>query len=92
MPYKSLYKCKDAFPDACKIHGTKLVFFDNTYMYPQDGRKLTEQTPFEPLGRKAKVRRTMAEMMLREIQSGELDHYMVYQVSYIEIIHEALVM
>lgn len=59
--------------DACKIHGTKLVFFDNTYMYPQDGRILTEETIFEPVGRKGKVRRIMAEMVLKEIQSGELE-------------------
>lgn len=58
--------------EACKINGTKLVFFDNTYMYPQDNRNMTEQTPFQPLGRKAKVRRTMAEMVLKEMQSGEL--------------------
>ncbi len=38
--------------EACKINGTKLVFFDNTYMYPQDDRVLTEQTPFAPVGRK----------------------------------------
>ncbi|MDM1071334.1 NAD-dependent epimerase/dehydratase family protein [Empedobacter brevis] len=59
--------------EACKINGTKLVFFDNTYMYPQDDRILTEQTPFQPLGRKAKVRRQMAEMVLREMQSGQLE-------------------
>lgn len=59
--------------DACKINGTKLVFFDNTYMYPQDGRILTEETIFEPVGRKGKVRRIMAEMVLKEIQSGELE-------------------
>lgn len=59
--------------DACKTNGTKLVFFDNTYMYPQDGRVLTEKTPFNPLGRKAKVRRTMAEMVLKEMESGELE-------------------
>ncbi|MBD1431472.1 NAD-dependent epimerase/dehydratase family protein [Sphingobacterium sp. DN00404] len=59
--------------DACKITGTKLVFFDNTYMYPQDGRVITEQTPFTPVGRKGKVRKEMAEMVLREIQSGELE-------------------
>lgn len=59
--------------DACKINGTKLVFFDNTYMYPQDDRTLTEQTPFQPYGRKAKVRKQMTEMVLREIQSGELE-------------------
>ncbi|AZA56516.1 MULTISPECIES: NAD-dependent epimerase/dehydratase family protein [Chryseobacterium] len=59
--------------DACKINGTKLVFFDNTYMYPQDDRVLTEQTPFNPVGRKGKVRKEMAEMILKEIQSGELE-------------------
>ncbi|MDR2235330.1 MAG: NAD-dependent epimerase/dehydratase family protein [Chryseobacterium sp.] len=59
--------------DACKIHGTKLVFFDNTYMYPQDGRPLTESTVFAPVGRKGKVRKKMAEMVLKEMQSGELE-------------------
>ena len=59
--------------DACKINGTKLVFFDNTYMYPQDDRVLNEQTPFAPVGRKGKVRKAMAEMVLKEMQSGELE-------------------
>lgn len=58
--------------DACKINGTKLVFFDNTYMYPQDDRVLTESTTFDPVGRKGAVRRKMAEMVLKEIESGEL--------------------
>lgn len=59
--------------DACKVNGTKLVFFDNTYMYPQDDRILTENIAFAPLGRKGRVRREMAEMVLKEIQSGELE-------------------
>ncbi|MFD1770778.1 NAD-dependent epimerase/dehydratase family protein [Sphingobacterium suaedae] len=59
--------------DACKINGAKLVFFDNTYMYPQDDRVLTEQTPFAPVGRKGQVRKAMAEMVLREIQTGGLE-------------------
>jgi nucleoside-diphosphate-sugar epimerase len=59
--------------DACKMNGTKLVFFDNTYMYPQDDRALTENTIFAPVGRKGKVRREMAEMILKEMQSGELE-------------------
>lgn len=29
--------------EACKVNGTKLVFFDNTYMYPQNGNVLTEK-------------------------------------------------
>ncbi|MBL1222974.1 NAD-dependent epimerase/dehydratase family protein [Chryseobacterium sp. L7] len=59
--------------DACKINGTKLVFFDNTYMYPQDGRILTEQTPFKPVGRKGKVRQNMADMILKEMKAGALN-------------------
>lgn len=59
--------------DACKINGTKLVFFDNTYMYPQDDRVLTEETLFAPIGRKGQVRKAMAEMVLKEIRSGELE-------------------
>lgn len=59
--------------DACKINGTKLVFFDNTYMYPQDGRILTEQTPFAPVGKKGKVRQQMAEMLLKEMKTGQIE-------------------
>jgi nucleoside-diphosphate-sugar epimerase len=59
--------------EACKINNTKLVFFDNTYMYPQDDRVLTEDTVFAPVGRKGRVRRKMAEMVLKEIESGELE-------------------
>ncbi len=59
--------------DACKINNTKLVFFDNTYMYPQDDRVLTEETAFAPVGRKGRVRREMAEMLLKEMESGELE-------------------
>lgn len=59
--------------DACKINGTKLVFFDNTYMYPQDDRILTENIVFKPVGRKGRVRKKMAEMVLRAMESGELE-------------------
>ncbi|UTX50252.1 NAD-dependent epimerase/dehydratase family protein [Chryseobacterium sp. MA9] len=59
--------------DACKINGTKLVFFDNTYMYPQDGRVLTEDTEFAPVGRKGKVREEMTAMLLEEMNSGQID-------------------
>ncbi len=59
--------------DACKINGTKLVFFDNTYMYPQDGRILTEQTPFAPVGKKGKVRQQMADMLLKEVKTGQIE-------------------
>ncbi|EFK34605.1 NAD dependent epimerase/dehydratase family [Chryseobacterium gleum] len=59
--------------EACKINGTKLVFFDNTYMYPQNNEILTEQTHFDPVGRKGIVRKQMAEMLLKEMKAGTID-------------------
>lgn len=58
---------------ACKLYGSKLVFFDNTYMYPKDSEPQTETTPFIPIGRKSIVRAKMAEMVLSEIHNHELD-------------------
>jgi nucleoside-diphosphate-sugar epimerase len=58
--------------DACRATGAKFAYFDNTYMYPQDGRLLTEETPFAPLGRKGRVRATMAGMVLEEMARGEI--------------------
>lgn len=58
--------------NACKKHQTKLVFFDNTYMYPQNAQVLTEQTPFAPVGKKGMVRKAMAEMLLSEMNAGQI--------------------
>lgn len=53
--------------DACAAHGAKLVFFDNTYMYPQTAEPQTESTAFRPYGDKGRVRATIAEALLRAI-------------------------
>lgn len=58
--------------DACRAAGAKFVYFDNTYMYPQDDRLLTEEAPFEPVGRKGKVRAAMTSMVLQEMARGEI--------------------
>ena len=58
--------------DACRVTGARFAYFDNTYMYPQDTRLLTEQTPFAPVGRKGKVRAAMASMVLEEMARGEI--------------------
>jgi len=58
--------------DACRATGAKFAYFDNTYMYPQDSRILTEDAPFMPVGRKGKVRAAMAEMVLEEMARGEI--------------------
>ena len=59
--------------DACIEHGAKLVFFDNTYMYPQNNIPLTEETKFDPVGPKGKVRAEIATMLLDAIHAGRLN-------------------
>lgn len=58
--------------DATRAAKAKFVYFDNTYMYPQDGRVLTEASVFDPVGRKGKVRAAMAAMVLQEMARGEI--------------------
>ena len=58
--------------DATRAAGAKFVYFDNTYMYPQDDRLLKEDAPFEPNGRKGKVRAEMAAMVLEEMAKGDI--------------------
>lgn len=58
---------------ACQKHDCKLVFFDNTYMYPRTSTPQTEQTAFEPVGRKATVRARIATMLLTQMEAGTID-------------------
>jgi nucleoside-diphosphate-sugar epimerase len=58
--------------DACRVAGASFAYFDNTYMYPQDARLLTEEAPFAPVGRKGKVRAAMATMVLEEMARGDI--------------------
>lgn len=58
---------------ACQKHATKLVFFDNTYMYPRTPAPQTEDTEFQPVGRKAAVRARIADMLLKEMRAGNID-------------------
>ncbi|AEF89556.1 NAD-dependent epimerase/dehydratase [Delftia sp. Cs1-4] len=58
--------------DATRAAGAKFVYFDNTYMYPQTAQRQTEETAFAPVGRKGRVRALMAEMVLAEMQRGDI--------------------
>ncbi|MEG3614103.1 NAD-dependent epimerase/dehydratase family protein [Isoptericola haloaureus] len=58
--------------DATRAAGASFAYFDNTYMYPQDDRLQTEDTPFAPVGRKGRVRAAMARMVLDEIERGDI--------------------
>jgi nucleoside-diphosphate-sugar epimerase len=59
--------------DACKKHNTRLVFFDNTYMYPQNDKVLTEESEFAPVGQKGEVRKIIASMLLKEIKLKQIE-------------------
>lgn len=59
--------------DACVQHKARLVFFDNTYMYPQSGVPLTETTEFEPVGPKGRVRANISKMLLAEMKAGNIE-------------------
>ncbi len=59
---------------ACKKHKTKLVFFDNIYMYhPDKLNPMTEETEVFPVSKKGKVRAEIAQMVLYEIKTGKLE-------------------
>ncbi|SFM26649.1 NAD-dependent epimerase/dehydratase family protein [Marinobacter zhejiangensis] len=58
--------------DACAAHQAKLVYFDNTYMYPQTDTPQTEDAPFQPNGRKGQVRAAIATELLDAMNSGKI--------------------
>jgi nucleoside-diphosphate-sugar epimerase len=58
--------------NACKENNSKLVFFDNVYMYGKVIGPMTEETPFNPCSRKGEVRAKIATMLLDEVNKGQL--------------------
>ena len=58
---------------ACKKHNSKLVFFDNIYMYnPNSLNPMTEETEVLPSSKKGKVRAQLAQMINDEVEKGGL--------------------
>ena len=58
--------------DACKRHGSRLVFLDNVYAYGRVAGPMTEETAFNPVSRKGEVRARIATMLLEEMRTGDL--------------------
>lgn len=58
--------------DACKKHKSKLVFFDNVYIYGKVNGWMTESTPANPCSKKGVVREVIAGMLMNEITQGSL--------------------
>jgi nucleoside-diphosphate-sugar epimerase len=58
---------------ACKEFNSKLVFFDNIYMYdPKYLDRMTEETPIKPPSKKGLVRAEIAQMIMDEVKAGKL--------------------
>ncbi len=58
--------------DACREHGSKLVFFDNVYSYGLVQGPMTEEIPYRPVSRKGRVRAKISEQLMNEAQKGNI--------------------
>jgi nucleoside-diphosphate-sugar epimerase len=77
--------------DACKKHNSKLVFFDNVYMYdPNYLNNMTEDTPIRPVSKKGAVRAEIAQMLLNEVKAGNLTAMIVRSADFIGVQNSAL--
>lgn len=58
---------------ACEEFNSKLVFFDNIYMYdPNFLNGMTEETPVNPPSKKGKIRAEVAQLIMDEVKAGKL--------------------
>ena len=59
---------------ACKASNSKLVFFDNIYMYdPDTVGSMTETNPVAPRSKKGKIRARIAQMVLDAANQGKVE-------------------
>ncbi len=66
-------KLMKAVIEACKKYNSRLVFFDNVYMYDMDAiPHMTEDSPVNPSSRKGMVRKRLADMIMEEVKAGRL--------------------
>ena len=64
----------DQVINSCIKHNTKLVFFDNIYMYSKGSVPfMTENSVIEAPGEKGKVRQQIRQMILNEVEKGRLN-------------------
>ena len=57
---------------ACKQHGSRLIFFDNVYMYGRVDGFMTEETPYNPCSKKGELRARLATRLMDEANAGRL--------------------
>jgi len=58
---------------ACRLHGAKLVFFDNVYAYAKSAiPHMTEDSPIQAPSKKGAVRQQLHEMIMNEVEKKNL--------------------
>ncbi len=79
LPYQSKIWLRD-WPiiiknviSGCKKNNCKLVYFDNTYAYPQDSKIQKEDTPLQPKGKKGEAKRIAIELLLNALKNKEIN-------------------
>ncbi len=58
--------------EACKRAQSKLLFFDNVYMYGKVNGPMTEESPYAPCSKKGEIRANIATSLMNEIKAGNL--------------------
>ena len=58
--------------DACRQTKSKLIFFDNVYMYGRVEGAMTEDTPYDPDSRKGDLRARIATQLMSEVRKGNI--------------------
>ncbi len=58
---------------ACEIHGTKLVYFDNTYAYDQTVKIQDEDSPLRPSGKKGLAKKQTFELLFTAIEQAKIE-------------------
>lgn len=60
--------------ESCKKYNTRLVFFDNMYVYDKEAVPfMTEMSKINPPSEKGKLRLKLHEMITREVEKGNID-------------------
>ncbi|TSJ38551.1 NAD-dependent epimerase/dehydratase family protein [Mucilaginibacter corticis] len=55
-----------------KANKARLIFFDNVYMYGLVKGLMTEETPYNPVSEKGKIRAGIADMLMNEVKAGNI--------------------
>ena len=59
--------------NATKATNARLIFFDNVYMYGLVKGPMKEDTPYNPISEKGKVRAAVAYTIMTEVKAGKLN-------------------